>query len=1531
MLRFASCRQFTLRRFSTAAYLRTSNSIYRASSDNLDFGVLEAKWKAKWRDLKQQQQQQQQQQQPASKSTSDANDMKPYYVLSMFPYPSGSLHMGHVRVYTISDTVSRFRRMLGHPYVLHPMGWDAFGLPAENAAIERGIEPSIWTHRNIASMRQQFDSMLVDFDWDKELATCDPSYYKWTQKLFIDMWRHGLVYRKEAMINWDPVDKTVLANEQVDADGKSWRSGAIVEKKMMKQWFVKITEYADELLEDLKLLEKWPEKVKTMQANWIGKSEGAEVDFELHSSSIPSSKSAANSSLTVFTTRPETLFGVRFVAVGCTHPLIQQIISSSDASDTAENVRQFVAKVQRMSPDEAQTRREGVPTGHMARNPLTGEMVPVYVATYVLGDYGTGAVMGVPGHDVRDMDMYQFLVNNTDKSHLLPPVSVIDAPPTYTGNEAVYTAPGTMNTNAGKYAGLDSADAAKQIIADGKASGFTKSKTTFRIRDWLVSRQRYWGAPIPFVHCNSCGTVPVPDHELPVLLPEAFTTMSNTASNTAVDSSNPDDLGGGSPLASDPEFVNCKCPSCGQSGARRETDTMDTFVDSSWYFLRFADPHNASQPFDPAKVRSLAPVDLYIGGIEHSILHLLYSRFISKFVWKQQAARQPFDDNAPQQSLTALQEAGEPFEILLTQGMVHGRTFKCPDTGRFLKPDEVEHEKSTGRVLVKSTGKPVAVSYEKMSKSKFNGVDPGMTIREHGADCSRLHMLYKAPPSDVLEWDDVSIVGMKRWVTKLFRLVEDVTAIQKKAVTGASNAASREDLDAIAAVELSTHTTINSITRALSETFAFNTAIADLIKLTTALSTEAASLSSSSATVSSQRAHALVESTSSLVKMVSPFAPSVGEELWSHVSSSSSKDSRSVFEERWPVCDPSKMIAQSMTVVIQVNSKLVGKIQAPSSLKSSVPIGRIPLTELVSGELYKQLMEDAKLSEKLQSRLKGAQQSDISVIIAPECRVINFCPPKQPQTFQVTTMRGRSCPSLFELCAEIVVVDSLPPRKAFTAATLLEFWNINPSKKYLKLVERIANNHTHEHGTGRVLLTAIDVPVDASGDVPIQPAGGLTSVFSAATKAPSTLAPTPASAPAPDINVTLDVPSALRKRPVETEQQPPPSVSSVSSVAAPTPTVKRIKPSPNVTALGSPLKPTPMLAKTPRPMSRLGTGVRLTPGSLTAGIKVQFKSPLKRPNPTTATATLATTSHDASSEPTTVTATSIAQRLPMTTPVRRPAPMTLQSELRRPPMPVLSTGRTPGMSPFKTPFKSALAPSTVAKPAAVKTPSIRPSPPATPFTSSLRRSTELTPCSTSSTASTPDAHVRRLMVDRKRVKDTLDDLSTKIRRLKASKLLSEKTPLHELGDLTRKWQVAAQEAIQFMFDNTPPPSQDRVKEIVYSLKTGRKLNGNNNSSSSSNSIFGYEKKEVKVMAESQGWFSMLGELEKAKGSLNDGDNDELSGDSNSTVTKTDDKSDGDNSDGDDDDDVHWHIGVMMDSLGIDKKLIGWNDADECFE
>jgi leucyl-tRNA synthetase len=806
--------------------------------------AIEEKWQQTWAE------------QSLDQTPTDSTKPK-FYALSMFPYPSGSLHMGHVRNYTITDVIARLKRMQGYR-VLHPMGWDAFGLPAENAAIDRGIAPGKWTYQNIAQMRHQLQQLGLSIDWNREVATCSPDYYKWTQWIFLQFLKAGLAYQKEAAVNWDPIDQTVLANEQVDSEGKSWRSGAKVERKMLRQWFLKITDYAEQLLNDLDKLSGWPERVKLMQANWIGKSTGAYLEFPIV---------GLDEKIGVFTTRPDTVYGVTYVVLAPEHPLTAKV-TTPDRKEAVEAFIQEVAQQSELERTAEDKPKRGIPTGGKAMNPFTGEEIPIWIADYVLYEYGTGAVMGVPAHDTRD---FRFA-----KEQNLP-IQVVIVPPgddVETGNfpslQQAYTESGIV-VNSDRFNGIDSTEAKTAIVQYAEKQDWGKARVQYRLRDWLISRQRYWGAPIPAIHCPNCGTVPVPDEDLPVRLPEEVEFTGR----------------GASPLAQMEAFVNVPCPSCG-TPAKRETDTMDTFIDSSWYFLRYPDAKNEQQVFDPAKTNDWMPVDQYVGGIEHAILHLLYSRFFTKVL--RDCGLLNFD---------------EPFQRLLTQGMVQATTYKNPATDKYIPAAQVDPADPKDP----ETGEPLQVFYEKMSKSKYNGIDPEEVLAKYGADTARMFILFKAPPEKDLEWDDADVEGQFRFLNRVWRLVAEFVAHPSSPPEkgGEMNKGEKDLRRAI-------HGAIQAVTEDLEGEYQFNTAISELMKLSNAL-----------ADAKCKDSPVYAEGIETLIHLMAPFAPHIAEELWHTIGHSDS-----VHTQTWPSADPAALVVDEITLVIQVMGKTRGAIQVPA-------------------------------------------------------------------------------------------------------------------------------------------------------------------------------------------------------------------------------------------------------------------------------------------------------------------------------------------------------------------------------------------------------------------------------------------------------------------------------------------------------------------------------------------------------------------------------------------------------------------------
>ncbi len=793
--------------------------------------------------------------------TPTEKDKPKFYALSMFPYPSGNLHMGHVRNYTITDVIARTRRMQGYR-VLHPMGWDAFGLPAENAAIQRGVHPAKWTYENIAHMKGQLKPLGLSLDWNCELATCSPEYYKWTQWIFLQFLQAGLAYQKEAAVNWDPIDQTVLANEQVDSEGRSWRSGAKVERKLLRQWFLKITDYAEELLNDLDKLSGWPERVKLMQANWIGKSVGAYLEFPII---------GLDEKIAVFTTRPDTVYGVTYVVLAPEHPLTPKV-TTAERKAAVDAFIQEIAQESELERTAEDKPKRGIPTGGKAINPFTGEEIPIWIADYVLYEYGTGAVMGVPAHDTRD---FQFATEQN-----LPIKVVIvpaDAADEKIAPKQAYTNPGIV-VNSDLFNGMDSTEAKGEIVKYAEKQGWGKARIQYRLRDWLISRQRYWGAPIPVIHCPNCGIVPVPEKDLPVQLPEDVEFAGGRVSS----------------LAQLEGWANVPCPSCG-TPAKRETDTMDTFIDSSWYFLRFTDAKNEQQVFDLAKINDWMPVDQYVGGIEHAILHLLYSRFFTKVLRDRKLLN--FD---------------EPFQRLLTQGMVQGLTYENPN-----KPGK---DRYIPNALVNptdprdpETGEPLKVSYQTMSKSKHNGVAPEEVITKYGADTARMFILFKAPPEKDLEWDDADVEGQFRFLNRVWRLVTEFTAHQSPKGTGKSkvqNPKSKIEKDLRRAI----HTAIQAVTEDLEGEYQFNTGVSELMKLSNAL-TDAGCKDSP----------VYVEGIETLILLLAPFAPHIAEELWQLTG-----HTESVHTQAWPKPDLEAIKQDEITLVIQVMGKTRGTLVVPA-------------------------------------------------------------------------------------------------------------------------------------------------------------------------------------------------------------------------------------------------------------------------------------------------------------------------------------------------------------------------------------------------------------------------------------------------------------------------------------------------------------------------------------------------------------------------------------------------------------------------
>ncbi|MEW9854576.1 leucine--tRNA ligase [Novosphingobium sp. M1R2S20] len=764
----------------------------------------------------------------------DASDKPRSYVLEMFPYPSGRIHIGHVRNYTMGDVLARYKRMTGHE-VLHPMGWDAFGMPAENAAMEKGVHPGGWTRDNIANMKAQLKRLGFALDWSRELATCEPEYYGHEQALFLDLYEAGLVYRKESSVNWDPVDQTVLANEQV-IDGRGWRSGALVEKRKLSQWFLKITDFAEELLEGVQSLENWPDKVKLMQENWIGKSRGLQFRFKPLN---------FDEEIEVYSTRPDTIFGASFVAVAAEHPVAQAVAANSpEAQAFIETCKQGGTTAAELETAE----KLGFDTGLKVRHPFTGADLPVWIANFVLMDYGTGAVMGVPGHDQRDFEF--------STKYGLPITRVVAADPA----DADKPFAGEAEAGDGVLVhsdflnGMSVADAKAAVIGRAESEGWGEGKTVWRLRDWGVSRQRYWGTPIPFIHCEACGVVPVPKEQLPVVLPED------------VDFQTP-----GNPLVRHAMWKHVDCPKCGKP-AMRETDTLDTFVDSSWYFLRFAS-QPADKPFDPEIIAKWLPVEQYIGGIEHAILHLLYARF-----WTRALAR------------IGKIDVKEPFASLFTQGMVtHETYFRIDDSNGqpvYFSPAEIDRGGESA--TLKADGVPVEIGRViKMSKSKKNVVDPDAIVATYGADAIRWFMLSDSPPERDLPWSEAGIEGCARFVQRLWRLFSQYDA----QATGEDKAIDRKRDQTVALVAEDI------------EALSFNKAVARIYELTSVVEKAQPSASRSAAI-------------RTVLLLVAPMMPHLAEEAWSVIGEGL------VAEAAWPPVDPTLLVEDEVTIAVQVKGKL---------------------------------------------------------------------------------------------------------------------------------------------------------------------------------------------------------------------------------------------------------------------------------------------------------------------------------------------------------------------------------------------------------------------------------------------------------------------------------------------------------------------------------------------------------------------------------------------------------------------------------
>jgi len=800
-----------------------------------------------------------------------------FYCLEMFPYPSGRIHMGHVRNYAIGDVIARYKRMKGFN-VLHPMGWDAFGLPAENAAITHGLHPAKWTYENIEYMKTQLKRMGFSYDWSRELTTCSPEYYKWNQWFFLKMFERGLAYRKASFVNWCPSCVTVLANEQV-IDDRCWRCDCEVVQKELEQWFLKITAYAEELLEGCdELVDGWPDHVLAMQRNWIGRSEGVEMDFPL---------SEGEGAIRIYTTRPDTLWGATFLCLAPTHPLADSLVKEKAGLD-------FIR-----SKYGVMEEKHGLFTGRHAVNPVNGERIPVYIANFVLTEYGTGAIMSVPAHDQRDFEFA--------RQYGLP-VRVVIVPQNGGLEEPIqqaYEGEGVL-INSGQFSGMKSTDAIKEISGYIEEKGLGRRVVNYRLRDWGVSRQRYWGTPIPIIYCDKCGAVPVPEKDLPVVLPEDVKLTST----------------GTSPLQASEDFIRTECPACGAT-ARRETDTMDTFVDSSWYFLRYCSRKD-EEPLNKENISYWMPVDQYIGGVEHAVLHLLYSRFFTRVLRD-----------------SGIVTVNEPFSNLLTQGMVCKETLKCPEHG-WLFP----HEVNDGRCI--KCGQQIERGrVEKMSKSKKNVVDPDYLIKRYGSDTSRLFILFAAPPDKDLEWSDKGIEGAYRFLNRIWALVSrNVEKLQGGDVYDAGTESNNRQSSG-AKLYRKTHQTIKKVTTDIEKRLQFNTAIASMMELFNEVS---------AFTPETDNDWAVFRfSIKNILLMLSPFTPHLTEELWEVMG-----ERRSILEHEWPEWDEEAAREEEIELVIQVNGKVRAKTMAPAGLGDEkikeMALGEPKIKKLIEGRTVRKVI-----------------------------------------------------------------------------------------------------------------------------------------------------------------------------------------------------------------------------------------------------------------------------------------------------------------------------------------------------------------------------------------------------------------------------------------------------------------------------------------------------------------------------------------------------------------------------------------------
>ena len=850
-----------------------------------DFKAIEEKWRDFWR-------------QRGFFKTNPHDTSRKFYYLNMYPYPSGEMHVGHGRNYILGDTYCRYLIMKGY-HVLNPMGYDAFGLPAENAAIDHKIHPREWTYKNIETFRRQFRLWGVEFDWDREIATCDPEYYRWNQWLFIQFYQRGLAYRKAALVNWCPGCDTVIANEQVVEGGACERCSREVEKRELTQWSFRITQYAEELLDDLDNLEHWPERVKTMQRNWIGRSEGALIRFPVADN---------DEVIEVFTTRPDTIYGATFMVVAPEHPLALEITAPEKRVEVGAYVERALAEseIQRQRVDRPKT---GIFTGTYAINPAHGEKIPIWTADYVLMGYGTGAIMAVPAHDQRDFEFA--------KDHHLPIIPVLQPEDDELSGETMteaYEAKQGVMINSGPFTGLPAGpETIERFIEHSEEKGFGKRHVSYRLRDWLISRQRYWGTPIPMIHCENCGIVPVPEEELPVLLPEV-------------------EFLGKKGLAEIPEFYETTCPQCG-GPAKRDTDTMDTFVDSSWYYLRYLSPHDDERIFDSELVNQWLPVDQYVGGVEHAILHLLYSRFVTK------ASRD-----------IGLIAFDEPFARLFTQGMITHRAYRCAEHS-WIHVREVPEDETCPHC-----GKPLLTEIAKMSKSKVNVVPPDEIIEKYGADAERLYTLFMGPPERDIEWTEEGIRGSSRYVNRLWTLVWDYQDVVRDAPEEPI------DREKLGKRERQLWRVLNQKMKAVTEDFEgfhFNTAVSTFMELTNELYDYIAHYEGERERLHGPLMKRAVESS---LLMVSPIAPFIAEELWRLLGHEDA-----VLEQRWPEYDAEALEAEEQEIVIQINGKVRDHMVVPADVSED----RVQLERLAL--------------ERMEGRLDGVKK----VIVVPG-RLVNI-------------------------------------------------------------------------------------------------------------------------------------------------------------------------------------------------------------------------------------------------------------------------------------------------------------------------------------------------------------------------------------------------------------------------------------------------------------------------------------------------------------------------------------------------------------